>query len=199
MSQQDEGLETVATREDRAQLAAPHLARAMRMMFGDGVLCTESTENTPLRMARALMEMTEGYDVDFESIATSFDAEGYDQIIVVKDVPFTSLCEHHILPFTGTVSVAYLPGDKIIGLSKIPRVIKAVAGRLQVQERMTQDIASTVKRLTRAIGVAVVVRGRHSCMSLRGVRSAGEMVTSVMLDVFRLNEQARTEVLQLLK
>lgn len=158
----------------------------------------EGMRKTPARFLKALRELTDGYSVeDPADLLTLFDADGYDQIVVVRDIPFVSLCEHHVLPFTGHVHVAYLPGKHIIGLSKIPRVVRAVSRRLQVQERIGQDIATALQR-AEPLGVAVLIEGHHTCMSLRGVESQGEMVTSVMEGAFRDKSEARAEVMDLL-
>jgi len=180
--------------------AAEHIAAALGYLLPEALdLEGDSMRDTPHRLARALAEMTAGYYQDPADLVRAFDAEGYDQVIGVKDIAFASLCEHHVLPFTGTVAIAYLPGAKILGLSKLPRIVGALARRLQVQERMTQQIAEAVRDTVNARGVAVIVRGRHSCMALRGVRAHGEMVTSVMLGAFRDSVEARAEVLELLR
>lgn len=163
-------------------------------------LDTPSMKETPARMAKALGELTAGYEQDPQEIlSTTFDGEGYDQVICVRRIPFSSLCEHHVLPFTGTVDVAYLPGSKIVGLSKIPRLVQCFAKRLQVQERLTRDIAGAVEEFLAPKGVVVVARGEHSCMRLRGVRSTGEMITSDVRGLFRQDAPARAEVLSLLR
>ena len=183
--------ETRPTQPD-IDAVAEHLRAALSILLPDSVdLVSESMVDTPRRLAAALAEMTSGYAEDPVKLARAFDAEGYDQVVAVRGIRFASLCEHHVLPFTGTVSVAYLPAKKIIGLSKIPRMVRAISRRLQVQERMTQMIAAAIKEATDARGVGVLVRGRHSCMSLRGIEADGEMVTSVMLDAFRDDAAAR--------
>jgi GTP cyclohydrolase I len=117
----------------------------------------------------------------------------------VRDIAFSSLCEHHVLPFTGKVSVAYLPGERIIGLSKIPRIVRALSRRLQVQERLTDQIGHSLQDMIKPRGVAVIAKGVHTCMCLRGAEASGEMVTSCMLGVFRDKPEARNEVLRLLE
>lgn len=156
----------------------------------------EGMRDTPKRMLKALRELTDGYAEDPSTMLTSFAGEG-DQIVVVRDIEFASLCEHHILPFTGTVSVAYIPSERIVGLSKIPRVIRAFSRRLQVQERLTVQIAKALDPLN-PVGVAVVVRGVHECCQLRGAERRAEMVTSHLVGKFRDDPQARAEVLGLL-
>lgn len=161
-----------------------HLARELlRSVLGDHadrVLEGEGMDDTPKRMLTALVQLTSGYDVDpkdFMRVTFPAPAEGHSGVVVVRDVPFSSLCEHHVLPFTGTVSVAYLPSDRIVGLSKIPRMVRAYSRRLQVQERLTSQIADAFEPLSPR-GVAVMVRGKHSCCALRGVEAEAEMVTS---------------------
>jgi GTP cyclohydrolase IA len=160
----------------------------------------EGVKDTPLRMVRALRELTEGYEQDpFELLGRTFPRDGYDQVVAVRALPFVSLCEHHVLPFTGTVSVAYLPGERIVGLSKIPRTVRALSRRLQVQERLTKPIADVLDQALEPRGVAVIVRALHSCMALRGIESTGEMVTSDVRGVFRNDASARAEVLEVLR
>lgn len=158
--------------------------------------------DTPARVVRAFEEMTLGYRQKAEDVLkTDFDAEGYDEIVALRDVPFHSLCEHHLLPFHGTASVAYLPaGGRVVGLSKLARLVEMHARRFQIQERMTRDIAADLERVLHAAGVAVVVKARHSCMEARGIRKAGAaMVTSALLGVFYDKPEARAEVMALLR
>jgi GTP cyclohydrolase I len=159
----------------------------------------EGLRDTPRRHVSALREFTSGLQVDAAALLRSFDAEGYDEIVALRDVEFVSLCEHHLLPFTGRVHFAYLPSDRIVGLSKIPRMIDALARRPQVQERLTHQIASTFAAALSPRGVAVVVEGEHTCMALRGARAKGRMVTSVVTGVFRDKPEARAEVMALLQ
>jgi len=156
----------------------------------------EGLAETPGRMAKALRQLTSGYGTDPAKLVTTFPAEG-DQVVSVREVPFASVCEHHVLPFTGYCSVAYIPQRRIIGLSKIPRVVRAVARRLQVQERIGNQVADVLEQALDPVGVAVVVRAVHTCMCLRGVESHGEMVTSVMRGAFKHKSEARAEVMRL--
>lgn len=159
----------------------------------------EGLLNTPLRCWRAMREMTTGYEQDAEHILRSamFD-EKCDEMVVVRGIRFTSLCEHHLLPFVGTVDVAYLPIAKIVGLSKIPRVVNVFARRLQVQERMTSQIAEVIDKALAPAGVGVIAKAHHSCMGCRGVNQPdAEMVTSAMLGAFRDKPEARAEFLRL--
>lgn len=158
----------------------------------------EVPDETPVRMAKALAEMLSGYADDPASILKTFGAPEDPGVVGVRDLPFASLCEHHVLPFTGTASIAYLPSDRIVGLSKLPRLLRAVTRRLQVQERIGQVVADALMLNVGARGAMVVVRGRHSCMSCRGIESTGEMVTSCVRGVFRDDASARAEALALI-
>ena len=154
---------------------------------------------TPARVAKALIEMTCGYSERPGKILSKVFDEPYDEVIVVRDIPFTSLCEHHLLVFEGTVDVGYLPG-KVVGLSKLARLVDCFSRRLQIQERLTKQIEEAVRIHLYARGVAVVVKATHSCMSCRGVRKPGaSMVTSSMSGVFRDKPEARAEFLSLCK
>jgi GTP cyclohydrolase I len=154
--------------------------------------------DTPGRVIRSFAEMTAGYGVDVaELLSRTFD-DRCDEMVLVRDIDFTSLCEHHLLPFTGVASVGYVPGERVVGLSKIARLVDVYARRLQVQERMTVEIAAALDLHLSPRGVGVVVRARHSCMGCRGVRKpSAEMVTSALLGVFRDKPEARSEFLAL--
>jgi GTP cyclohydrolase I len=156
---------------------------------------------TPERVAKAMLFMTKGYHEDIERLLNGalFPIE-YDEMVIVKDIDFFSMCEHHMLPFFGKCHVGYLPNKKVVGLSKIPRVVDAFARRLQVQERLTTQIAETLKRKLDAHGVAVVMEARHLCMMMRGVEKQNTLaVTSSMLGAFRTQEQTRNEFLKLIR
>jgi GTP cyclohydrolase I len=155
----------------------------------------EGLLNTPDRIARMYDELTAGYSIDpVKMINGALFNVDYDEMVVVKDIEFYSLCEHHMLPFYGRAHVAYIPNGKVIGLSKIPRIVEMFARRLQVQERMTKQIAEFVKETIQPKGVAVVVDGIHMCSMMRGVKKAGaSMVTSTVLDAFRNNPKTRAE------
>lgn len=156
-------------------------------------------DETPQRWLKALNEMTSGYEEDPAAILSkSFDVT-YDEMIVLRDVRFCSLCEHHILPFTGTADVAYVPKDKVVGLSKLARLVHCFAKRLQVQERLTHEIAEALMEHADPHGVGVVVKAHHSCMSCRGVREPDTvMLTSSLLGIFR-EGATRSEFLALTK
>ena len=156
---------------------------------------------TPERVAKALAFMTQGYHRDIDHLLNGalFPIE-YDEMVIVKDIDFFSMCEHHLLPFYGRVHVGYLPNKKVVGLSKIPRIVDVFARRLQVQERLTVQIAETLKSKLNAHGVGVVVEARHLCMMMRGVEKQNTIaVSSSMLGAFRSQPQTRQEFLQLIR
>jgi GTP cyclohydrolase IA len=158
----------------------------------------EGLMRTPDRIARMYDEILAGYHVDPVALVNDalFDVE-YDEMIVVKDIEFFSMCEHHMLPFFGKAHVAYIPSEKVIGLSKIPRIVEMFARRLQVQERMTQEIAELLDEVLEPQGVGVIVEGAHMCSMMRGVRKENaRMVTSAMLGSFKKNEKTRNEFLE---
>lgn len=156
---------------------------------------------TPERVAKALAFMTQGYQRDIDHLLNGalFPIE-YDEMVIVKDIDFFSMCEHHMLPFFGRVHVGYLPNKKVVGLSKIPRIVDTFARRLQVQERLTVQIAETLRSKLNAHGVGVVVEARHLCMMMRGVEKQNTVaVTSSMLGAFRSQSQTRVEFLKLIR
>lgn len=155
---------------------------------------------TPERFERAFRYLTGGYQQDPEKILNGaiFDV-CYDEMVVVKDIELYSLCEHHLLPFFGKCHVAYLPDKKVVGLSKIPRLVNMFSRRLQIQERLTNQIAQAIQDSVKPLGVGVVIEGRHLCMVMRGVeKQNSETVTSAMLGAFRENLQTRSEFLSLI-
>ncbi len=145
----------------------------------------EGLVRTPHRVAKAFLELTEGYDQDPAEILSTTFSEPCDEMVVVRDIEFWSLCEHHMLPFHGRVTVGYLPKEKIVGLSKIGRVVQCFSKRLQVQEKMTQQIANAIMEHLKPHGVGVIVKAVHQCMAMRGVKSPAEMVTSCLLGQFK--------------
>jgi GTP cyclohydrolase IA len=161
----------------------------------------EGLLNTPKRVARAYEFLTEGYNTKIETVMNNaIFNEKYNEMVLVKNIDFYSLCEHHMLPFYGKVHVAYIPDGKIVGLSKIPRIVDVFARRLQVQERMTQQIAETLLEYLNPQGVAVVSEAYHMCMMMRGVEKQNSSATaSAMLGVFREDVRTRTEFLTLIK
>lgn len=157
---------------------------------------------TPSRVALAWQEWTSGYDVDIGSILKCFEdgAEKYDQMVVVRDIPFYSHCEHHLAPFFGTVTVAYIANGKIVGLSKLARLVDAFAKRLQVQERITSQVADALWEHLKPVGVGVAVRARHLCMESRGVHKQGhDTLTNALRGEMLSNQAVRSEFLSLIK
>jgi len=157
----------------------------------------EGLRNTPARVARMYGELLSGYNMDAEKIINGalFNIT-YDEMVLVRDIEFYSLCEHHLLPFIGRAHVAYIPAGKVIGLSKIPRIVDMFARRLQVQERMTRQIAEFIDETLHPLGVAVVVEGLHLCATMRGVKKRdARMTTSTMLGAFRNSMATRQEFL----
>jgi GTP cyclohydrolase IA len=161
----------------------------------------EGLVRTPNRVARAYEFLTKGYNVDIETLVNNaIFHEECDEMVVVRNIEFYSLCEHHMLPFYGKCHVAYLPKGKIIGLSKIPRLVDAFARRLQVQERLTNQIAETLQGLLQPHGVAVIMEGKHLCMMMRGVEKQNSFVTSsAMLGDFKTERATRMELLNLIQ
>jgi GTP cyclohydrolase I len=159
----------------------------------------EGLVRTPDRAEKALRFLTSGYQTDVQSIVNgALFNQKVDEMVVVKDIEFYSMCEHHLLPFFGTMHVAYLPKDKVIGLSKIPRIVDMFARRLQLQERLTQDVAQTIQDVLEPRGVGVICEARHFCMMMRGVeKQHSGTVTSAMLGAFREGKETRDEFLSL--
>ncbi len=159
----------------------------------------EGLRETPARVARMYAELFQGLHLDPRKYLEKFFTEKYDEIVLVRDISFCSMCEHHLMPFTGKAHIGYMPAGKVIGLSKLARVVEAVARRPQVQERMTEQIADLLISELDARGVAVVIEATHTCMTVRGVRKPGSLcVTSAMKGIFRTNQSTRSEVMQLI-
>ncbi len=155
---------------------------------------------TPRRVAKMYTEIFAGHAVNPDDIITVLPDEDHDEIIIVKDIPFYSVCEHHMLPFHGQAHVAYLPAGKIVGLSKIARVVEAYARRLQIQERLASDIADCLMRSLKPRGVMVILEAEHLCMTMRGVQKAGAITTtSVLRGIFRQLPATRAEAMALIK
>jgi GTP cyclohydrolase IA len=161
----------------------------------------EGLVRTPLRVEKALKFLTSGYAADIDAVLNeALFTVDYNEMVIVKDIDFYSLCEHHLLPFFGKCHVAYIPRKQVIGLSKIPRLVEVYARRLQIQERMTNQIAETIREKIDPLGVAVVCEGTHLCMSMRGVEKQNSFaVTSAMIGAFRDNARTRMEFLELVK
>jgi GTP cyclohydrolase I len=159
----------------------------------------EGLRETPARVARMYEELFEGLHADPSAHLAKFFSEKYDEVVLVRDIQFCSVCEHHLLPFTGVAHIGYLPNGRVIGLSKLARVVEVVARRPQVQERMTEEIANLLEEHLDARGVAVVIEATHTCMTIRGVRKQGSLcITSAMKGIFRANLSSRSEVMQLI-
>lgn len=161
----------------------------------------EGLARTPHRVEKALRFLTSGYSADIDAVLNdALFTVDYSEMVIVRDIDYYSLCEHHLLPFFGKCHVAYIPRRRVIGLSKIPRLVDVFARRLQIQERMTNQIAETIREKVDPLGVAVVCEGTHLCMSMRGVeKQNSHAVTSAMLGVFRDNARTRMEFLELIR
>src|ERR1700682_607862 len=176
------------------------LVRRMLHMIGEDQ-ARDGLRHTPERFEKALRYFTSGYQQDPEKLLNgAMFSVCYDQMVLVKDIEFYSLCEHHLLPFFGKCHVAYIPDKKVVGLSKIPRLVNMFARRLQIQERLTNQIASAIQQNISPLGVGVVIEARHLCMVMRGVeKQNSQTVTSAMLGSFRENVQTREEFLSLIR
>jgi GTP cyclohydrolase I len=176
------------------------LVREMIVRLGEDPQ-REGLTNTPERVCKAMKFLTKGYSEDPEALLkAALFTVNYDEMVIVKDVEVFSLCEHHMLPFFGKVHVAYVPNGKVIGLSKIPRLIELFSRRLQIQERLTTQIAETIQKVIEPQGVGVVIEARHLCMMMRGVeKQHSAAVTSSMLGCFRSEEETRSEFLSLIR
>jgi len=176
------------------------LVRKMIALIGEDPN-REGLRKTPERFEKAFRFLTSGYNQNVENVlnGATFSVH-YDEMVVVKDIEFFSLCEHHLLPFFGKAHVAYLPSKKVLGLSKIARLVNMFARRLQIQERMTSQIAQAIEEKVSPEGVGVIIEARHLCMQMRGVeKQHGQAVTSAMLGSFRHNKQTRDEFLSLVR
>jgi GTP cyclohydrolase I len=159
----------------------------------------DGLRETPARVARMYAEMFSGLHQDPRQHTKKFFEEKYDEVVLVRDISFCSMCEHHLLPFMGKAHIGYMPSGRVIGLSKLARVVEVIARRPQVQERMTEEIADLLVAELDARGVAVVIEATHSCMAIRGVRKPGSVcVTSAMKGIFRSNLSSRAEIMQLI-
>lgn len=160
----------------------------------------EGLRGTPERIARMYAEVFSGLQQDPGSVLDTVFSEKYDEVVMVRDIPFYSMCEHHLLPFTGVAHVAYIPRGKVVGISKLARAVELFSRRPQVQERLTNQIADLVATQLDAIGVAVIIKATHTCMTMRGVQKPGSsVVTSAMRGILRTNLATRNEVLSLLQ
>ena len=182
------------------QESVADLVRKMIALVGEDPN-REGLRKTPERFEKALKFLTSGYHQNLDSVMNGATfAVAYDEMVVVKDIEFFSLCEHHLLPFFGKAHVAYLPNKRVLGLSKIARLVNMFARRLQIQERMTSQIAQAIEEKISPEGVGVIIEARHLCMQMRGVeKQHGQAVTSAMLGSFRHNKQTRDEFLSLVR
>ena len=190
----------MSVRQPRFGDGLPPLVTALLKELGEDP-GREGLIDTPDRVARSLRDLTEGYRLNAaEVIGDALFKQEYDEMVLVKGIQFYSLCEHHLLPFFGQAHVAYMPSGRVVGLSKVPRVVDIFSHRLQLQERLTRQIAESLETVLRPAGVAVVVQARHMCMEMRGVqRVGGETVTSCMLGAFRDDHRTRSEFLELIR
>src|SRR4051794_4622602 len=174
--------------------AAAEAVRALLVALGQD-LTSESLADTPKRVAASFAELLAAPDFELKNFPND---EGYDELVVARDIPFTSLCEHHLLPFTGFATVGYLPGNRILGLSKLARIVELFARRVQVQERMTTQIAGWIDQHLHPRGVGVVLRAEHTCMTIRGVQARGATtVTSRLVGLLRTDASTRAEFMSI--
>ena len=189
--------------DNRPTTVPDEVAEAVRTLIryaGDDP-AREGLLDTPVRVARAWQEYTRGYreDPSLHLTRTFDEVGGYDEIVLLRDIPFQSHCEHHLAPIIGKAAIAYLPGSRVVGISKLARVLQGFARRLQVQERLTAQVADCIATHLQPLGVAVVIEASHACMSARGVNTPGViMTTSRMMGCFRDDERSRKEVLALM-
>jgi GTP cyclohydrolase IA len=189
---------TETTHAEKTETIADLVRRMLHLIGEDPD--RDGLRSTPERFEKALRYLTQGYQLDQEKILNgAMFSVCYDQMVLVKDIEVYSLCEHHMLPFFGKCHVAYLPDKKVVGISKIPRLVNMFARRLQIQERLTNQIATAIQQKIAPVGVGVVIEARHMCMEMRGVeKQNSRTVTSAMLGAFRDNVQTREEFLSLI-
>jgi GTP cyclohydrolase I len=176
------------------------LVRSLLVQLGEDP-DREGLVRTPTRVEKALRFLTSGYSANIDEVLNdALFTVDYSEMVIVKDIDFYSLCEHHLLPFFGKCHIAYIPATRVIGLSKIPRLVDVFSRRLQIQERLTNQIADTIREKIAPLGVAVVIEATHLCMSMRGVEKQNSFaVTSAMIGAFRSNARTRMEFLELIK
>jgi GTP cyclohydrolase I len=193
-------LRVVTAPGELAQVESEELIREILRRIGEDP-DRDGLQETPARIVRSWKELYGGYREHPEDVLrTQFEAEDYGEMVLLRDISFQSTCEHHMLPFHGLAHIAYLPARTIVGLSKLARLVDTFARRLQVQERLTQQIAIQLQEILRPNGVAVMIEAKHQCMSCRGVRKQeGRMITSAYLGEFRENRASRTEFLELVR
>jgi GTP cyclohydrolase I len=187
---------TPASEVDRARIE--EAVREILLAVGEDP-DREGLQETPARVARMYTEMFSGLHSDPQQLLRKTFTQKYDEMVLVRDIEFASMCEHHLLPFTGKAHIAYLPAGRIVGLSKLPRVVEALAHRPQVQERMTEELADLLMEELKPRGVGVILEATHTCMTIRGVRKPGGVcTTSAMRGVFRENQATRNELMALI-
>lgn len=196
-------IEEILLHENGTGVASESIADLVRKMIaqlGEDPQ-REGLRKTPERFEEAIRFLTSGYQQDVDEVLNGATfSVCYDEMVVVKDIEFFSLCEHHLLPFFGKAHIAYLPDKKVVGLSKVARLVNMFARRLQIQERMTSQIATAIEEKIAPQGVGVIIEARHLCMQMRGVeKQHGKAVTSAMLGAFRHNKQTRDEFLSLVR
>src|ERR1700674_5207673 len=193
-------MQTILEPQSLAGASLQELMREMLVRLGEDPE-RDGLRHTPARMERSMRYLTKGYQENpDETLRGAMFDVAYDEMVIVKDIEMFSLCEHHLLPFFGKVHVAYIPRGRVIGLSKVPRLVDAFARRLQVQERLTTQIAETIQKTIEPQGVGVVIEARHLCMMMRGVeKQHSAAVTSSMLGCFRDEQETRTEFLSLIR
>ncbi len=198
MKEQKVNVQIESAKDNRTEDRMEEYVREMIRMLGEDPT-REGLLRTPRRVVQSLRFLTSGYRQDTDKMLNGalFDV-AYDEMVIVRDIEIFSLCEHHLLPFLGRCHVAYIPDKKVIGLSKIPRLVETFARRLQVQERLTNQIADTIMEKIHPLGVGVIIEAKHLCMIMRGVEKQNSVaVTSAMLGVFRDEQQTREEFLSL--
>jgi GTP cyclohydrolase I len=198
MSNRKASIQVIPSRQQKGAIA-PHVGEILTALGEDPT--REGLKLTPSRVEKALKYLTSGYETDVNEIVNGaiFTVQ-YDEMVIVKDIEFYSMCEHHMLPFFGKMDVAYLAKNKVLGLSKIPRIVDAFARRLQIQERLTQQVAHCLEEMLDPLGVGVICEASHFCMMMRGVEKQGSStVTSTMLGDFRNRKETRDEFLALVR
>jgi GTP cyclohydrolase I len=187
--------------QDKAQVDIERIEKAVKeilLAVGEDVE-REGLKRTPSRVAKMYAELLAGMNEDPKQHLSSVFTEGYDEIVLLRDVPFYSVCEHHLMPFIGSAHVAYLPAGAVLGVSKLARIVDCFARRLQVQERLTDQIADFIMNSLKPRGVAVVLEASHSCMTIRGIKKPGSvMVTSSLRGIFRRDPKSRSEIMSLM-
>lgn len=175
-----------------------NIAEVMTYLGED--ITREGLVETPKRVRKALLEVCAGYTMDPKEVFKTFDSDGYDQIVLLKNVHFFSMCEHHMLPFYGTASIAYIPQDRVIGISKLARLLEIYSKRLQIQERLCEQITSDLEKYLQPKGSACIIKATHMCMNMRGIKTRdAEMVTSSLKGVFLEEPSCKAELFNMLR